>query len=206
MTPFSMIDRFRGVRADTLALVADLDQAGSERAPAPGVWSPGEVLDHLRLFDVLIVDDIEALVDLWGRGERPFLSRGLSDLGVKLPGVPAAFMPFFELPLLVTNIFVPRPLRALILRSRQVPARAPERAVPQKGQSLEGLRRELAGLPDRLQAMLEANPGLDFRTLRYYSPISGFTDAGSFLDLLTNHERRHQGQLRDILAAIATPG
>ncbi|HEX3555624.1 MAG TPA: DinB family protein [Thermoanaerobaculia bacterium] len=43
------LDQLAQARAQTLALVQPLSQEELDRAPAPGKWSVGEVLDHLFL-------------------------------------------------------------------------------------------------------------------------------------------------------------
>ena len=50
-----------------------------------------------------------------------------------------------------------------------------------------------------------ANPGVVWGKLRYYNPLCGFTNLPGVLSFLASHERRHQGQMRDILASDQFP-
>ena len=73
------------------------------------------------------------------------------------------------------------------------------------GRPSEDLRRELAGFDPWLEAFFSDNPDVDWVKLRYYNPLCGFTNLPGVLSFLASHERRHQGQIRDILTSKRFP-
>ncbi len=199
------LERFRTVRGETLKLAEGLSQQQLDFKPKPEIWSVGEVLDHLHRFDELFGSEIKELLRLKGQGKRPFIRRSLSDYGLSLPCFPDALLPFLEPPLLAVNLFVPESVRGAMFRSRAVPAKSPPLTAPEQGRAGEALRRELQDFPDSVDRMAEATGGADLRELKFYQPLTGFTNAAGVLETLANHELRHQAQIRDVLAAPGFP-
>lgn len=198
--------RFRATRRRTLGLVRDLDQRQLDHSPGSRKWSTGEVLDHLLRVDELFREEFEELLRRWRKRRGPVsLYRSLTDAGLELPLVPNAFRPLFELPTAMAGVFVPRPIRQRIFANRAVPAKAPARIAPRRARPGQELRRELAGFERWLEAFFRDNPGVDWVRLRYYNPLCGFTNLPGVLSFLASHERRHQGQIRDILASDRFP-
>lgn len=198
--------RFRATRRRTLELVDGLSQGQLNHSPGSGRWSTGEVLDHLVRVDELFRGEYEELLRRRRKSGGPVsLYRSLADAGLELPLVPNALRPLFELPAAMAGVLVPRPLRQRVFANRAVPAKAPARIAPRPGRPSEDLRRELAGFDPWLEAFFSDNPDVDWVKLRYYNPLCGFTNLPGVLSFLASHERRHQGQIRDILTSKRFP-
>lgn len=199
-------DRFRDTRGETLELVRGLDQEQMDFSPGRGKWSVGEVLDHLVRVDEVFREEYDELLRRW-REKRGGVSlyRSLSDAGFSLPLVPDALLPLFDLPTAMAGVLFPRPVRQVVFGSRSVPAKAPARIAPRRGRPAERLREELAGFQDYLEAYFADHPDVEWESLRYYNPLCGFTNLPGVVSFVASHERRHQGQLRDILAAKGFP-
>ena len=73
---------------------------------------------------------------------------------------------------------------------------------PRAGRPADELRRELEGTLDYGETIHAENPSMRFEDLRYYNPILGFTNLPGILAFGASHERRHQEQMQDIIAAI----
>lgn len=198
--------RFRATRRRTLALVEGLSQTQIDFAPSKKKWSAGQVLDHLTRVDDVLGEELDELLDRWRRKPgSASLARTLSASGISLPLVPDALLPLFDLPVAMAGVFVPRPVRQALLSSRAIPVQAPARIAPRKGRSADELRHELAACVDRLEERIAANPEAEWRRMRYYHPLFGFTHLPGMIASLVAHEKRHQGQLRDILGARRFP-
>ena len=199
------LETFRATRRRTLELVAGLGQAQVDLAPAPGKWSLAEVLDHLTRTDRIFRQELEVLVERGRSGGSAFLLRTLSDFDFRLPGVPRALTPFFDLPLAFFSIVLPRPVRQAIARSRAVPARSPKIIEPKKGRAADDLCGELAEYLEFVDDLVADNPGVRYKELYYYNPLTAFTDFPGLLSFTASHESRHQEQIEDILASDGFP-
>ncbi len=198
--------RFRTTRRKTLALVGDLTQEQLDFSVRSRAWSTGEVLDHLTRVDELFREEYDELLKRWKKKRGPVgLYRSLSDAGLELPLVPNALRPLFDLPTAMAGVFVPRPVRQAVFASRAVPARSPARIQPRRGRRGDDLKRELAEFDDYLERFFADNPDVDWQKLRYYNPLCGFTNLPGVMSFLASHERRHQEQVREILAAKRFP-
>jgi hypothetical protein len=56
-----------------------------------------------------------------------------------------------------------------------------------------------------LDRCCDEHPRVDWARLRYYNPLTGFTNIPGILSFICSHERRHQEQIRDVLAAKGFP-
>lgn len=206
MTPPSFT-RFAKSRASTLGLVSRLSQLQMGFAPGKGSWSVGEVLDHLIQVDRVFRDEFDELLRRWHKkgGGSVTLIRSLSDAGFSMPLVPKALTPLLDVPAAVAGIFVPRPLREVVFRNRAVPAKAPSRIRPTAGRKARELRGELADFADYVDRCHAEHADVDWDRMRYYNPLTGFTNVPGILSFIRSHERRHQDQIRDILASEGFP-
>src|SRR5688572_2291054 len=84
------LGQLRGVRAATIALVADVDDLQAEWTPRKGSWSVAQVLDHLLKTDQFYRDQIGKLFELKAAGKPPVIEIDLQDLNTRPIGVPAA--------------------------------------------------------------------------------------------------------------------
>lgn len=199
-------DRFHDTRTETLEIVAELTQEQADFSPSPRKWSAGQVLDHLVRTDEVFREEYDELVRRWRKRRGPVsLFRTLSDAGFSLPLVPDAFLPLFDVPTAVAGVLVPRQVRQAVFGNRSVPAKAPPRIEPRKGRPAAELRGELAAFQAYLERLFADNPDVEWDRLRYYNPMCGFTNLPGVMSFLASHERRHQGQLREILESDGFP-
>lgn len=197
-------DDAREVRQQTLSLVEGLDQRQSEYRPRAGKWSPGEVLDHLVRLDALIVRELAVAIDRRRLG-LPFVYRSIADIETSLPWVLKPVLPFFEVPFSVFNTVVPQSLRRALTGNRSIPLQAPKVIAPRFGRPLPTLRDELESTFDTLERQQAEIPGIDLSQVFYYNPITGLSSVAGMYRFVSNHEKRHQSQLRDILGDRSFP-
>lgn len=189
----------RSTRARTLALVEGFSQADLDSSPAPGVWSVGEVLDHLILSDHIYYGEVKQLFALKKAGKRPYLRRSFSDIDASILYIPKSLLSYTEMPFNILNVFLPRAVRNFFISSRLIPAQTPEIARPRPGRSKEALWRELSAAPDELKALFAQQPDIDYREFKHYHPLLGENNLLEILQFLTNHETVHQKQIRDLI-------
>ena len=206
---YRQFDEARAVRLETLDLVEGLDQAQSEFRPGrdrldTDTWSVGMVLDHLLKLDALIVRELEVAINQRRRG-LPFIYRGLADIDTTVPWVFAPILPFVEVPFSLFNTFVPQGLRRALTGNRSIPLQAPGVIRPRFGKPVARLRDDLRSTFDVLAEQLDDEPDLDLNRVYYYNPITGLDSVAGLYRFISNHEQRHQKQLRDILGDPAFP-
>jgi hypothetical protein len=199
------LERFRSIRARTLAMVQVLSQEQMDYSPAPGTWSIGEVVDHLILSVDVIREDIAELIELTKAGRQPLLYRSAADFNITTFFIPKCALPFLEVPFNFLNTFVPDSVREFFVRYRLVPARAADTATPRQGKSvaelLDGLRSSL----EEMQALFAANPNLDYDTMIHQHPLLGTQNVLHLLYTVGLHEERHQSQISDLLTDSRFP-
>ncbi len=198
---YEQFEEARDVRRETLALVESLDQEQSERRPDPRTWSVGQVLDHLLKTDALIVRELELAIRQRCRG-LPFVYRGVADVEPAVPRILRPVLPFFEIPFGFFNALVPLPVRNALTGNRGIPIPAPEVIRPSIGRPIDDLRRELAETFERLEQQQRRDPDVDLDRVYYYNPITGLNSVAGLYRFVSNHEQRHQKQLREILDAV----
>ncbi len=192
-------------RARTLRLCAGMTQAQSDYSPGVGKWSAGEVLDHLILAEKLYRDLYARLIQMQKAGQRPVIHVGFEEVNTSIAFIPKAMLPMLEIPFTMLNLFVPTKVREAMIQFRFLPAQNPDVAVPQKGKSIGELRSALSASYDETAALLDANPELDYRQMRYTHPLMGDNTVLDSLRVVALHERRHQSQIEDILRSAQFP-
>jgi len=192
---------FRTTRARTLEMIEGLTQAELDYTPAPNRWSIGEVLDHMLLGERLNREQIARLIQLKREGRRPELILTFSDLNISVVGVPRFFLPLFEVPLTVINMFVPDSLRNYLTRTRLIPFRNPDPATPHRGRSAAELRRDLRASLQETEGLFQNNPDLDYDEMVVQHPLLGRYDVPGLLRFMSAHEERHQSQITGIQSA-----
>jgi len=192
----------QAARNGTLSMTTGLSQVQMDFSPGVGVWSVGEILDHLLLTDQIYRHEIAQLIDLARTGRRPFVSRTLVDFNISPAFIPRPLLPFSELPFRMFNLFMPRPVREFMFRYRLVPARNADIANPRKGRNISDLRGELESSIKQTTELLNANPGLNYRKLVFDHPLLGANNVLELLRILAAHELRHQDQIREILQQV----
>jgi len=163
----------RLARAETLRLSAGVTQSQSDFSPGLGRWSVGEVLDHLLLSDKSYRGIFARLIELQKSGQKPFLHIGFDQVNVSVAFIPKAFLPMLELPFAMLNLFMPTVVREAMTEFRWLPAQNPDNAAPGKGKSIDELRRALSASYEETAELLDSNPSLDYRRLRYVHPLLG---------------------------------
>lgn len=194
------LDDFRRARRETLETVAGLAQRQLDFSPARGKWSVGEVLDHLPRVDATYRREIGELVRLAKAGKRPYLKRTFEDIDVSVMHIPKALLPFFEIPFTLSSRLLPRAVGGFMASARFIPIQHPENATPEPGRLAAMLR---AGLEDSLagfETLFGANPDLPYASFIHQHPLFGVNSVPQMLEILLLHERRHQAQVRDLLA------
>ena len=194
------LEFLRLTRNGTLALVSGLTQAQADYDPGAGGWTVGQVLDHLLLAEKLYRDLISRLIDLEKSGRRPVIREGFREVNTSIAYIPKSVLPFLEVPLTVFNLFVPPFVREIMTEFRVLPAQNPDVAVPAKGRPIDQLRQALKQSCADTAALLGANPAVNYRRLRYSHPLMGDNHVLNILRIVSFHERRHQSQIRDVLA------
>jgi DinB superfamily len=199
------LERFRSIRARTLAMVQGLSQAQMDHSPAPGTWSIGEVVDHLILSVDLIREDIAELIELTKTGKPPLLYRSAADFNITTFFIPKCALPFLEVPFNFVNMFVPNTVREFFVRYRLIPARAADTATPRQGRSTAELLDGLRASVEATEALLAANPDLDYDDMIHQHPLLGTQNVPHLLYTMGLHEERHQSQIADVLTRSQSP-
>jgi DinB superfamily len=199
------LQRFRSIRARTLAMIQGLSQTQMDYSTAPGTWSIGEVVDHLILSVEIILSDIAELIELTKAGKKPLLYRSAADFNITAFFIPKCMLPFLEVPFNFLNMFVPDSVREFFVRYRLIPARAADIATPRQGRSTAELRDELRSSLEELEALFAANPSLDYDTMMHQHPLLGTQNVPHLLYIMGLHEERHQSQMADLLTDSRFP-
>jgi DinB superfamily len=199
------LERFRSIRARTLAMVQGLSQAQMDYAPAPGTWSIGEVVDHLILSVDIIRVDIAELIELVKTGKPPLLYRSAGEFNITTFFIPKCMLPFLEVPFNFLGIFVPDSVREFFVRYRLIPARAADTATPRQGRSVAELHDGLRSSLEELEALFAANPNLDYDKMVHQHPLLGTQNVPHLLYIMGLHEERHQAQISDLLTDSRFP-
>ncbi|HEX9941228.1 MAG TPA: DinB family protein [Thermoanaerobaculia bacterium] len=199
------LEAFRQAREDTFELVAPLSQEQLDYSPAPGKWSPGEVLDHLSKTDSMYRREIALLVDLARSGRRPYAKRRFADLDAAPAAVPKSWLRFLEVPFGLMSRLMPKSLGAAMAANRTIHFQHPEGATPRRGRPAAELNRDLRASFQALESLFADNPDLDWASMIHQHPLFGVNSVPEILDFITAHDRRHQAQIRDVLASPRFP-
>jgi hypothetical protein len=199
------LDGLRQARRQTLEAVEGLSLRQLDWSPAPRRWSVGEVLDHLARVDATYRGEIAELVRRSRAGERAYLRRGFSDIDVSVFHLPKALLPLLDLPFTLASRLLPRAVGVWMATSRLVPIQHPESATPEPGRPGAALRAALERSLAGFESIFAAAPDLDYHQLVHQHPLFGVNDVTQLLEIATAHERRHQAQIRDLVAAPGFP-
>ena len=193
------LEQFRAIRARTLDMVQERSQERMDYAPAPAMWSIGEVVDHLILSENITRREIAELIELSKAGRQPLFYRSSTDFNIAAFFLPKFMLPFLEVPFNFLNMFVPDSVRELFVRYRLIPARAADAATPRKGKSAAELHHGLRSSLEETEALFAANPNLDYDKMIHQHPFLGTQNVPRLLYILGLHEQRHQDQISDLL-------
>jgi hypothetical protein len=195
----------RFTRVETLRFCASTTQEQSDFNPSAGKWSVGEVLDHLLLAEKLYRDIFARLIQMQKTGRRAVIRIGFDEVNTSIAFIPKALLPMLEIPFTMLNLFVPTQLREAMTQFRWLPAQNPDVARPRWKKPVQELRAGLAASIDETAALLDANPGLDYRQMRFIHPLMGDNSVLDGLRIIALHERRHHAQIQEILQSRRFP-
>jgi len=181
-------------RDRTLRMTEGLSQAQADFSDVCG-WSIGEILDHILLSEQINRKEIARLIELAKRGQPAIISRTVSDFNIAPAFIPKCLAPFAESPFRILNPFLPAAIREYMVRYRLIPFRNADIATPRKGRMIGQLRKELESSIQASAALLNLNPGLDYRAMVFDQPVLGRNNVLQLLRILASHEQRHQDQI-----------
>ena len=172
------------VRRESAALTGDLSNAQLAWRPAPGRWSPGQVVSHLRATNTRYLEAID-------RSIEQARAHGLTGFTPHRPGLVGRFM---------TRLLEPPVKR---------PLRAPAAFRPAEDEAHDW-RAEVDGYlatHDALEERLHHAGGISLVRARVVSPANRLlrVNLGDAFALLLAHERRHLWQLRHLRADPGFP-
>jgi uncharacterized damage-inducible protein DinB len=189
---------FQRVRTETLRLVDGLSQEEFDWSPAPGKWSIGEVLDHLLRAEQFFRRDLDSLAGRSQSGRPAHIRHTFRDLDIGLPLVSRSLMPALDLPLTLATLFMPGPVLNALAASRFIPMRHPSVADPRPGRPAVELRQDLRdGIHQTFQVLGQLSPQ-DAARMTVSHPLLGTRTVPGLIRFMTQHERRHQGQVADL--------
>jgi hypothetical protein len=190
--------QMQGAREATLALVAGLDDTRAARVPEGGGWSAAQILDHLRKTDAVYRGEIAKLFELRASGRPPVREIGLRELNTRPPFVPAALLPFLDLPFRIVNRFVPSGLREYLTGVPLIPFGAPDAAQPEPQGGIDALRKRLKASCEETTSLLAER---DVSGMIVDHPLLGRNGIPALIRILARHEDRHRQQISRVLSA-----
>jgi hypothetical protein len=197
------LELLKSTRATTLSLVRGLPQESLDWSPQPDQWSLGEVLDHLVRSAELYRKETLGLVSLARQGKTPFVRKTVQEIDFAPNFLPKSMLPVVDIPFTVMTMFVPQAMRDLMIRySGVLKGQTPEVARPAKGRPAAELIGELEKSLAETIALIRDNPKLNWERMAIQHPLLGVNNVPQILRLTTMHEKRHQDQMRGLLAAL----
>jgi uncharacterized damage-inducible protein DinB len=197
------LELLRVARGETLRLCEGIGQEQSELAPAQGKWSVGEVLDHLLLTENYYRGVFAQLVELAKSGRPAVVDSSFAEVNTSIAYIPKSVLSALEIPFTVFNRFLPSVVRETIIGNRIIPAQSFDLAQPRKGKPIGELKARLASSYEQTASIFRDNPNAGYRAMRYRHPLMGDNNALQVLRIVSLHERRHQGQIKEILRKCA---
>lgn len=194
-----VVEFYRKTREETLRIVSSLAPSQLEWRSSSGVWSLGQIADHLILTEEFYWEELQELFDRARKEKHPVVQRSFADFDVTLRYFPRFMHPFLELPLNMANVMTPRVVRELLMRFPLLPADNPMQAEPRSGISKEKLVDRLRETRERMTDAFERASDLPLHKMTHRHPFLGSNTPLSLLRLLVLHEERHQRQMKRIL-------
>lgn len=194
------LNEYRSARALTLAAVAPLSQAQLDFSPRPGSWSIGEVADHLLLAEQQWRGEIGRLVELARSGQKPYIRRSFAEANVSPFFLPNSVLSLLETPFGLVSRVMPDSVRGLLTELPLLPTRNPDFATPRPRRPAGDLKADLAASIAQTRDVISAHDDLDWSQLVVEHPLMGRSNVPAIFTFLTQHERRHQGQMERVRA------
>jgi hypothetical protein len=180
----ALADEFRAAADDARRLAAEFSARELDTAPAPGVWSAADNLEHLAVASQMFVPrmtrTLGKLAEAGKRTDRPSRPDWLGRI----------YAWWLEPPV-------------------RIKARAPRAFVPPAGTASEDALRAFLDEQDRVVQLVGQSAGLDLAARKVPTPVSRHLryNVLSAFRVVVAHERRHLAQARRAAAAVrAAPG
>ena len=194
------IERVQTARSAFLIEVRGLSQAEFDFKPAHDAWSIGEVIHHVVLSEEHWQRTMRELFKLGeerGRATKR-IAFGELAMGPRMIPMPLLRFPGFLIPWSIMADFVPSSIQSFILANpifkvRTAPGVEPKLGLP---------REELLGYLERSRhttlQILEPHKNKNLSGFIWKHDLMGSRDVYATLEMLANHDCRHQTQIRNI--------
>jgi hypothetical protein len=150
------------------------------------------------LAEALYRGEMERLVELVKKGQRPYLRRSFKDVNVSPFFLPDAILTIFQVPLGIMSRIIPQPVRAMVTEFPVLPTRNPDIATPRQGRAAEQIKKDLVDSLAQTRALIADNAGMDFGSMISEHPLTGVTNIAQIFGFLALHERRHHAQMERV--------
>ena len=191
------VDRYRSVRAKTIAALDELTEEQAAWSPKRGVWSINQIADHLLRSEELYREQFVRLMELGRTGSGTTINISLREVDASFAMIPREIVPIFEIPFRIMNMFVPAIVRETIIKYPVIPALNPKVSDPRPGVTLASMRVGMAGGVEETAKIFAGPLPKNFAELRLSHPIMGNNGFVDILRILTAHEERHLTQMAE---------
>lgn len=198
--------RYSAARDGTLALIANLTQEQSDFFPSPGVWSIGQIVEHLLLTERLYRTQFRNLIVQAGKGGETNIALTFEEIDTTLAFIPRDIMPLFTLPLNIFNAFVPRVVRETLFRVPLIAAVNPTSSEPAAYHSVMDLRARCVSSLAETAEIFEADLPRNLKDMTLSHPVLGTNTVPGVFGIITAHEERHHAQIRRVMENPRFPG
>lgn len=193
------LDDLAAARERTLAMVHGLSQGEFDWRPDERRWSVGEVADHLLRVERFVQRDLGWLEGRARAGLPAHIHHTFRDLDLGLRGIPRGVMPLLDWPLTFATLFLPSSVLNAVAGARLIPLRHPTMAEPERGRPADDLRRELRDSFVETAGRVGRLGPYDVSRMTVSHPMLGTRTVPQLLRFVAQHERRHQGQIGDLI-------
>jgi hypothetical protein len=194
------IDRVQPARSAFLTEVQGLSQAEFDFKPAHDAWSIGEVIHHVVLSEEHWQRTLRELFKLGQERGRATKRIGFDELAMGPRMIPMSLLRFpgFLIPWSIMADFVPSGIQSFILANPIFKVRTAPAVEPKPGLPREDLLGYLERSRQSTLQILEPHKNKDLSGFIWKHDLMGSRDVYATLEMLANHDRRHQTQIRNI--------
>lgn len=205
-------------RRRTIELIDGLSQEDVDRRPEEsskllgeaGMWSIGEILDHVLKVQLALGGEIEELFRLDKENQPTLVKRTCKDYDVAPVLVPKAAMPVlevgFDLFNKVSKTVLPFSVRQRLLRTRSLPIKNPTNWMPEEGREINELRDELQNSMSKLEELLKGETKKPLEELILTHTVFGSYAVPELLGVLEVHETWHHKDLERMKPCDSSAG
>ena len=196
----SMVGKAQKARSAFLTEVQSLSQAEFDFKPAPDAWSIGEVIHHVVLSEEHWQRTMTELFKIGeGRGRATKrIAFGELAMGPRMIPMPLLRFPGFLIPWSIMADFVPNGVQSFILANPIFKVRTAPDVEPKPGMPREELLNYLERSRRSTLQILEPHKNKDLSGFIWKHDLMGSRDVYATLEMLANHDCRHQTQIRNI--------